>query len=125
MERTFVILAGAFGLLGVAAGAFGAHGLREQLSADMLDIWNTAAHYQLVHAAALLGAAWAVGRFPGRWTVAAGWLFAAGVVVFSGTLYLLAITGVGWLGAITPLGGTAFILGWAALAVAAARGGGR
>ena len=119
MTRAFVILAGAFGFLGVAAGAFGAHGLRGRLSDEMLTIWNTAAHYQLVHAVALLGAAWVVDRFAGRCATAAGWLFAAGIVIFSGSLYLLALTSVRWLGAITPGGGVALLLGWIMLAAAA------
>lgn len=121
MEKTFVILAGIFGFLGVSAGAFGAHGLEDRLSAEMLKVWNTAAHYQLVHAVALLATAWTVQRFPGRWSIVAGWLFVLGILIFSGSLYLLAITDITKLGAITPIGGLAFLGGWACLIVSAAR----
>lgn len=116
MSRTFWTMGCAFALLGVAAGAFGAHGLRARLSADMLAVWETAARYQLYHALALLAVALAAARWPAAAWGAAGWLFAAGILVFSGSLYLLALTGVRWLGAITPLGGLCFLAGWAALA---------
>jgi len=125
MDRTFVIIASLFGLLGVAAGAFGAHGLRDRVTEDMLAIWNTAAHYQLIHAVALLATAWAAGQFARPWATAAGWLFVTGVVIFSGSLYLLVLTDTRWLGAITPIGGVAFLLGWVTLGVAAMRGGPR
>ena len=121
MERTFFALGALSGLLAVGAGAFGAHALRERLSPDMLAVFETGARYQMYHALALLAAAWAVGRWPGGATLAAGWLFVAGTVVFCGSLYLLALTGHRWLGAITPLGGLAFLAGWAALAWAALR----
>jgi uncharacterized membrane protein YgdD (TMEM256/DUF423 family) len=76
----------------------------------------------MYHALALLGVAWAAARWPGGWTTAAGWCFVAGIAIFSGSLYALSLSGVRWLGAITPLGGLAFLVGWALLAVAAARG---
>jgi uncharacterized membrane protein YgdD (TMEM256/DUF423 family) len=120
----FFALGAISALLAVAAGAFGAHALRERLAADRLAVFETAARYQMYHALALLVAGWAVARWPGGAAVAAGWLFVAGTLVFSGSLYLLTLTGARWLGAITPLGGLAFILGWAALAWAALRGGG-
>jgi uncharacterized membrane protein YgdD (TMEM256/DUF423 family) len=120
----FVALGAISALLAVAAGAFGAHALRDRLAADRLAVFETAARYQMYHALALLAAGWAVGRWPGGAAVAAGWLFVAGTLVFSGSLYLLTLTGARWLGAITPLGGLAFILGWAALAWAALRAGG-
>jgi uncharacterized membrane protein YgdD (TMEM256/DUF423 family) len=116
MIRTLWILGCAFALTGVAAGAFGAHGLRGRLAADMLAVWETAARYQLYHALALLAAALAAARWPGAGWAAAGWLFVAGIVVFSGSLYLLAWTGTRWLGAITPIGGACFLAGWAVLA---------
>jgi uncharacterized membrane protein YgdD (TMEM256/DUF423 family) len=116
MSRTFWMLGCAFALLGVAAGAFGAHGLRARLSAEMLAVWETAARYQMYHALALLAVALAASRWPAAGWGAAGWLFTAGILVFSGSLYLLALTGVRWLGAITPLGGLCFLAGWAALA---------
>ena len=122
MDRAFFALGALSGLLAVGAGAFGAHALRERLSPDMLAVFETGARYQMYHALALLAAAWAVGRWPGGATLAAGWLFVAGTVVFCGSLYLLALTGHRWLGAITPLGGLAFVAGWAALAWAALRG---
>ncbi len=102
------------GLLGVALGAFGAHGLQDRLLAnDRLDVWQTAVLYHLVHSVAAL-AALTISR------AAAGW-WLAGVVVFSGSLYLLALTDTGWLGAVTPLGGVAFLIGWIALGWAAKR----
>ncbi len=109
--------------LGVALGAFGAHGLRAHAGAEALVIFETGVRYQMIHALALLAVAWAATRWPGPWVAAAGWLFVAGIVLFSGSLYLMTFTGARWLGAITPLGGIAFILGWLALASAALRAG--
>jgi uncharacterized membrane protein YgdD (TMEM256/DUF423 family) len=111
-----------FGATGVMLGAFGAHGLKSRVGPDVLQIWETAAKYQLLHALALLATAWAAERWPGAWTNAAGWLFSAGIVLFSGSLYALVLTGVRTLGAITPLGGLAFIAGWVCLALGAWRG---
>jgi uncharacterized membrane protein YgdD (TMEM256/DUF423 family) len=122
LERVFFGLGALSALLAVAAGAFGAHALRDRLSPDMLAVFETGARYQMYHALALLAVAWAVARWPGSAAVAAGWLFVAGTLVFCGSLYLLTLTGQRWLGAITPLGGLAFIAGWAALAWAALRG---
>jgi len=122
VERLFVALGALSGLLAVGAGAFGAHALRERLAPDMLAVFETGARYQMYHALALLVAGWAAGRWPGGATLAAGWLFVAGTVVFSGSLYTLVLTGQRWLGAVTPLGGLAFIAGWAALAWAALKG---
>lgn len=107
--------------LGVALGAFGAHGLRGRLDPAMLAVYETGVHYHLIHALGLLAVAWAAARWPGGWTTAAGWLFAAGILLFSGSLYLMAVAGARWLGAITPIGGACFILGWIALTVAAVR----
>jgi len=121
MTRTFVALGAISALLAVAAGAFGAHALRTRLVPDMHTVFETGARYHMYHALALLATAWAFTRWPGGPVVAAGWLFVAGTVLFSGSLYLLALTGHRWLGAITPLGGLAFIAGWAALAWAALR----
>jgi uncharacterized membrane protein YgdD (TMEM256/DUF423 family) len=125
MERTFLALGAASGLLGVAAGAFGAHALKARLSPDMLAVFETGARYQMYHALALVAAAWAAGRFPGPAASWSGWLFVAGTVLFSGSLYALALSGIRWLGAVTPIGGVAFLGGWAALALAALRGGAR
>jgi uncharacterized membrane protein YgdD (TMEM256/DUF423 family) len=122
MDRLFFTLGSLSGLIAVAAGAFGAHGLRARLSPDLLAVFETAARYQMYHALALLAVAWAVTRWPTPQATWAGWLFVAGTVIFSGSLYALALTGVRWLGAITPLGGVAFLAGWACLLVAAQRG---
>lgn len=122
MDRTFVALASLFGFLGVAAGAFGAHALRASLTPADLEIFETGVRYQLVHALALLAAAWVATRWPGSAATASGWLFTVGIVVFSGSLYLLVLSGQRWLGAVTPLGGLAFLAGWFALGWAALRG---
>ena len=121
-DRVFFAVGALSALLAVAAGAFGAHALRERLTADMLAVFEVGARYHMYHALGLLAAAWAVSRWPGGPATAAGWLFVAGTLVFSGSLYLLVLTGQRWLGAVTPLGGLAFLLGWAALAWAALRG---
>ena len=107
--------------LGVLVGAFGAHGLRDRVTADMLAVFETGVRYHLIHGLAVLAVAWAASRWPSAWIGAAGWLFAAGIVVFSGSLYILAISGVRWWGAVTPIGGVCFLAGWAALAVGALR----
>ena len=116
MERVFAVLGALSGLLSVAAGAFGAHGLRARLSPDLLAVFEVGARYQMMHALALLAVAWACTRWPSRPVRAAGWLFVAGTVLFSGSLYALALTGTRGLGAITPFGGALFLAGWAALA---------
>ena len=121
MDRLFVALGAISALVAVAAGAFGAHGLRARLSPEMLAVFETGARYQMSHALALLAAAWAATRWPGPAAAWAGWLFVAGTVVFSGSLYALALSGQRWLGAVTPIGGLAFLAGWAALAWAAIR----
>ncbi len=123
MERLFFTLGSVFGALGVALGAFGAHTLKDRLTEDALSTYETAARYQLYHALALLAAAYAITRWPdSSLPTAAGWLFVAGIALFSGSLYLLSLTDLRWLGAIAPLGGAAFIAGWACLALAAWRG---
>jgi uncharacterized membrane protein YgdD (TMEM256/DUF423 family) len=121
MERTFFFLGATFALIGVAAGAFGAHALQERLAADRLAIFETAVRYQMYHALGLLGAAWAAARWPGSLTTAAGWLFALGILVFAGTLYALAFGAPRLLGAVTPFGGLSFLAGWLLLAIAALR----
>jgi uncharacterized membrane protein YgdD (TMEM256/DUF423 family) len=115
MDRLFFALGSASALVAVAAGAFGAHGLRARLTPDLLAVFETGARYQMYHALALLGVAWAVTRWPGPWPVRAGWFFAVGTLLFSGSLYALALSGVRWLGAVTPLGGLAFLAGWTCL----------
>ncbi len=113
---------GAFaGAIGVALGAFGAHALKARVTADFLSVFETGVRYQMYHALALLAVAWAAERWAGSWVNASGWLFTLGIFIFSGSLYLMTLTGARWLGAITPIGGLCFILGWIALAVAALR----
>jgi uncharacterized membrane protein YgdD (TMEM256/DUF423 family) len=119
MDRLFFGLGCASAFVAVALGAFGAHGLRAQLVPDMLQVFEIGVRYQLYHALALLAVGSAAGRLPGSTVAAAGWLFVAGTILFSGSLYALSLTGHRWLGAITPLGGVAFLAGWAALAWAA------
>jgi uncharacterized membrane protein YgdD (TMEM256/DUF423 family) len=121
MNRTFVLAAALLGFVGVAAGAFGTHALRDTLTARDLEIFETAVRYQLVHAVALLGIAAAAARWTGVSGIVgfAGWSMIAGVIVFSGSLYALVGTGVRALGAVTPLGGVGLLFGWAALAWAA------
>lgn len=119
MDRLFFGLGAASAFLSVAAGAFGAHALRARLAPDLLAVFETGARYQMYHALGLLAVAWAVTRWPGALAHWAGWLFVGGTLLFSGSLYLLALSGARWLGAITPLGGVAFLAGWACLALAA------
>jgi uncharacterized membrane protein YgdD (TMEM256/DUF423 family) len=117
----WVAIAAVSGLLGVALGAFGAHGLRDVLDARGHDLWQKAVFYQLVHALALLATTILQGQHEG-WRLgpaAAG--FVAGSIIFSGTLYLLAVGGPRWLGAVTPLGGLSLLFGWAWLAWSAVR----
>ena len=120
-EKLFFVLGSLSAFIAVAAGAFGAHGLKARLSPDLLAVFEVAARYQMYHALALIACAWAVGKWPGALTTSAGWLFVVGTLVFCGSLYALSVTGARWLGAITPLGGLAFLAGWLCLAVAAAR----
>jgi len=119
-ERKWIVLGALLGGSSVALGAFGAHGLRGLVTADLLANYETAARYQMYHALALLAVAF-VGAQAGAARAAnlAGWLFVAGVVIFSGSLYVMTFTGLRWLGAITPIGGAAMIGGWVSLAAAA------
>ncbi len=122
MDRIFFLLGSLSAGLGVAFGAFGAHSLRGRLTPDMLATFETGVRYEVYHALALLAVAWAVTRWPNSsLPVWAGWLFVAGTVLFSGSLYLVAVAGVRVLGAITPFGGVAFIAGWLCLVLAAWR----
>lgn len=125
MDKTFFIIGSTIMFLGVAAGAFGAHGLAGYFSEhpELEPTYLTAVRYQLIHGLALLAVAWATTHWPG-WAVNwAGYAFLAGIILFSGSLYLLVLTNTSWLGAITPLGGLAFLAGWLLLVVAAWRGG--
>lgn len=120
MERTLWIAGAAMAGLSVAIGAFGAHALRARLEPARIATFETAVQYHMLHALALLAAAALMGRVQSQnLLLASGWLFAAGIFLFSGSLYALAITGITWLGAITPLGGVAFIGGWLCLGMAA------
>ncbi len=122
MERTFVLLGSALMFLGVSLGAFGAHGLEAYLIRhDLAGTFDTAVRYHVYHALALFAVAWAAGKWPGTLTTWAGYLLFAGVILFSGSLYLLVATRLRWLGAVTPLGGVAFVVGWALLFLAAWR----
>lgn len=107
------------GFVGVGLGAFGAHGLKGRLSPDMLAVFETGVRYQMYHALALLVVGALMTRLEGRAIVVAGWSFTAGILIFSGSLYALALTGVTMLGAVTPISGVAFLAGWVALAIAA------
>jgi uncharacterized membrane protein YgdD (TMEM256/DUF423 family) len=119
MDKTFMLIGAVAAFLGVAFGAFGAHGLRARISPEMLAVFETGVRYQMYHSLAILIVAGAMARMDGWLIKSAGWLFTAGIVVFSGSLYLLALTGATVLGAITPIGGLAFLAGWACLIVAA------
>jgi uncharacterized membrane protein YgdD (TMEM256/DUF423 family) len=123
IARNFVMLAALFGFLGVAAGAFAAHGLSAHFAAypGTEDTFRTAVQYQMYHALILLGAAWLAERFPSRASRWAGWLFTAGIVLFSGSLYLLSLFEVRMMGAVAPLGGVALLAGWLCLGWAAWR----
>jgi uncharacterized membrane protein YgdD (TMEM256/DUF423 family) len=115
-ERLLGVIGAAFALCSVAAGAFAAHALRSRMAADLLTVFETAAHYQMYHAVGILFVAVAYGRWGAAPLLWAGWSFVAGTLLFSGSLYLLAVTGVRWLGAVTPVGGVCFLAGWALLA---------
>jgi uncharacterized membrane protein YgdD (TMEM256/DUF423 family) len=116
LDRLLYIAAAVSGFLGVALGAFAAHGLKAVLTPNLLAAFETGVRYQMYHAFALFAAAWGFSRWQSRTFSIAGVLFVSGIVIFSGSLYLLAFTGLRWLGAITPLGGLAFLAGWLCLA---------
>jgi uncharacterized membrane protein YgdD (TMEM256/DUF423 family) len=120
-ERQLVIAASLLLLTGVVAGAFGAHALKAMLTADRLAVWQTAVLYQLVHGLGMLGIIALSPRFPGALLRWAARLMLVGTLIFSGSLYVLVLSDTAWLGAITPLGGLAFIGAWALVATAAYR----
>lgn len=122
MERIFFAIGAISAFVAVAAGAFGAHGLKNSLSAEMLAVFETGARYQMYHAFAIILVALALPRFASSLVTTAGWLFVAGTIVFSGSLYALSLTETRWLGAITPIGGAMFLAGWLCFAYAALRG---
>ena len=119
MERLFVILGSILMFLGVGAGAFGAHGLSPYFEQypDLSSTYDTAVQYLMIHGLALFAVAWISSNWPGQLANWAGYLFLLGILLFSGSLFLLVLTRVGWLGAITPLGGAAFLAGWLCLAL--------
>jgi uncharacterized membrane protein YgdD (TMEM256/DUF423 family) len=119
VDRNFMLIGALAAFIGVALGAFGAHGLRGRLSPEMLNVFEVGVRYEMYHALAILIVALARARFEGPLIVAAGWLFTAGIVFFSGSLYLLALTGTTIFGAVTPIGGVLFLLGWACFAYGA------
>jgi uncharacterized membrane protein YgdD (TMEM256/DUF423 family) len=122
VAKLLMVLAGISGMVAVGLGAFGAHALRAQLGPDALRAYQTGVEYQFIHTIALLFVALLCIRYPQQsWWAASGWLFTAGIVLFSGSLYLLATAGWRWLGPVTPLGGLSFILGWLCLAIGAWR----
>ena len=122
MEQTWFAVGALLLALGVVAGAFAAHGLKPRLSSDDLEIWQTAARYHIYHGLGLLAVGYVAHRWGGGLSTAAGWLFCAGILLFCGSLYVLSVSGLKWLGAVAPLGGLAFISGWICLAIAAWRG---
>ncbi len=115
-ERTLFRIGALSAGIAVAAGAFGAHALRDRLAPELLQAFETGARYQMYHALGLLAVAWAASRTDGAAPRRAGWLFVVGTLLFSGSLYLMALTGMRWLGAVTPLGGAAWLAGWGILA---------
>ena len=121
MARLCLLLAAFAGFTGVALGAFAAHGLKGRLTADYLAVFQTGTHYQLIHALALFGVGLLALQRPGRLVNCAAALFALGIVLFSGSLYLLTLSGVSALGMVTPFGGLAFLAGWLCLGLAAWR----
>ena len=122
LAKTFLVIGALSGMLAVLLGAFGAHAMRGRLTPDMLAVYQTGVQYHFWHALGLLAIALTLAHFPAaqglKW---AGWLMLAGILIFSGSLYLLAVTGMRWLGAITPVGGSAFIVAWALFAATVAR----
>ncbi|HEY6966678.1 MAG TPA: DUF423 domain-containing protein [Burkholderiales bacterium] len=122
MDRLFFALGALSGFAGVALGAFAAHGLKSRLGPELLATFEIGVRYQIFHALALLAVGWAQTRWPGAVLTASGWLFVAGTLLFSGSLYVLSLTGGKWLGAVAPAGGLAFLAGWLCLAWAAWKG---
>lgn len=118
-DKLFTLLAAVNGFVAVALGAFGSHGLRARLSERMLEVWQTAVQYHFIHTLVLLAVGVLLARSQSTWLNVSGWVFTAGIVFFSGSLYWLALGGPKWLGPITPIGGLCFMLGWLSLAIAA------
>ncbi len=121
MQSKWVVIAATAGFIAVAAGAFGAHALKDRLKADDLTTFEVAVRYQMYHALALLAVAWVSSVSPSRVASAAGVCMVLGIILFSGSLYGLTLLKWRWLGPITPIGGVAFLMGWLLLALAACR----
>jgi uncharacterized membrane protein YgdD (TMEM256/DUF423 family) len=118
-SQKWLLLFGALlGFISVAAGAFGAHALKQRLGQEMLAVFEVGARYQMYHALAMFAAVWISTITPGNLAVASGWLFFIGTLIFSGSLYLLAMSGIRVIGAITPIGGVILLMGWFILAIA-------
>jgi uncharacterized membrane protein YgdD (TMEM256/DUF423 family) len=115
MDRFFFSAGAIAAFVGAVLGAFGSHYLRTKLNSEMLNIFEVGVRYQMYHALGLIAVAWAIARWPQAHFNSAGWCFIVGIIIFSGSLYLLSITGSRWFGAITPIGGLAFLAGWAIL----------
>ena len=116
MMKIFIVLASLSACLAVVLGAFAAHALKEKLSPDMFNIWEVGVRYHMYHALGLFVVAWVVAHFPESSAPIAGWFLIGGTVIFSGSLYALSLTGERWIGAITPVGGVCFLIGWVWLA---------
>ena len=121
MQQLFFTFGSIFAALSVVSGAFGAHALKGRISAEMLATFEVAVRYQIYHALGLIAVSWAFSQWNSQLISIAGWLFVGGILVFSGSLYILSLAGIRWLGAITPIGGLALIIGWLCLAWAAIR----
>ena len=123
MDRIFIIIGSVVMFLAVGFGAFGTHALSDYFldNPDLKSSYDTAVRYQVIHGLAIFAAAWVVQRWPVTSASIAGWLFVLGIVLFSGSLYILALSGLGWMGAITPIGGLCFLAGWVLIAVTAWR----
>lgn len=120
--KTFIVIGAISALLSVAFGAFGAHGLEGKIEQKYLDIWKTGVTYQMFHATGLLIIGILLGKYPSSSLLTwSGWLMLIGIILFSGSLYILSVTKIGILGAITPFGGVSFIVAWALIAIAAAK----
>lgn len=117
MDKLFFLIGAISAGLAVVLGAFGAHALRDRLTPELLDTFETGVRYEIYHAFAILIVALALTRWQSNLVGYAGWAFLVGTILFSGSLYLLALTGMRWLGAVTPIGGVAFIAGWVLLAI--------
>ncbi len=112
MPRLFIIIGSLSAFLAVSLGAFAAHALKDKLAADLFNVWEVGVRYHLYHALSLFAVAWACQQWPSANFAPSGWLFVAGTVIFSGSLYLLSLTGARWFGAVTPVGGLCFLAGW-------------